>query len=100
MGATNLWVKKTRRKGVGRLKIATYNFKTLLRDEHVQELVGMGCNRDRRNEKTGGMFHYLVERRTSDSRLREPGFVSCDAVLKPWASFFHSTLHQCSQLYK
>ena len=29
----------------------------------------------------------------SDSRLREPGFESCAAVLKHWASFF--TLH-CS----
>ena len=26
--------------------------------------------------------------RASDSRLREPGFESCAAVLKPWASFF------------
>ena len=25
--------------------------------------------------------------RASDSRLREPGFESCAAVLKPWASF-------------
>ena len=25
--------------------------------------------------------------RTSNSRLREPGFESCAAVLKPWASF-------------
>ena len=24
----------------------------------------------------------------SDPRLREPGFESCAAVLKPWASFF------------
>ena len=31
--------------------------------------------------------------RAPDSRLREPGFESCAAVLKPWASFF--TLH-CS----
>ena len=31
--------------------------------------------------------------RASDSRLRIPGYESCAAVLKPWASFF--TLH-CS----
>ena len=31
--------------------------------------------------------------RASDSRLQEPGFEPCTAVLKPWASFF--TL-QCS----
>ena len=31
--------------------------------------------------------------RASDSRLRDPGFESCAAVLKPWARFF--TLH-CS----
>ena len=31
--------------------------------------------------------------RVSDCRLREPGFESCAAVLKPWASLF--TLH-CS----
>ena len=34
--------------------------------------------------------------RASDSRLREPGFESYAAVLKPWASFF--TLHCCSSL--
>ena len=34
--------------------------------------------------------------RVSDSRLRERGFESCDAVLKPWASFF--TLHCSSSL--
>ena len=32
----------------------------------------------------------------SDSRLREPGFESCAAVLKPWASVF--TLHCSSSL--
>ena len=37
-GAKNLWVKKSRRKRVSRLKIATYNLRTLLRYEHVQEL--------------------------------------------------------------
>ena len=36
MGATNLWVKTSRRKRVSRLKIATYNVRTLLRDEHIQ----------------------------------------------------------------
>ena len=35
--------------------------------------------------------------RASDSRLREPGFESCAAVLKPWASSF-STLHCSSSL--
>ena len=34
--------------------------------------------------------------RASDSRLREPRFESCAAVLKPWASFF--TLHCSSSL--
>ena len=34
--------------------------------------------------------------RASDSRLREPGFEYCAAVLKPWASFF--TLHYSSSL--
>ena len=34
--------------------------------------------------------------RASDSRLRGPGFESCAAVLKPWASFF--TLHCSSPL--
>ena len=38
--------------------------------------------------------------RPPDSRLREPGFESCAAVLKSWASFFHSTLLQFTQLYK
>ena len=34
--------------------------------------------------------------RASDSRLRGPGFESCAAVLKPWASVF--TLHCSSPL--
>ena len=34
--------------------------------------------------------------RISDSRLREPGFESCAAVLNYWASFF--TLHCSSSL--
>ena len=34
--------------------------------------------------------------RALDSRLREPGFESCAAVLKPWANFF--TLHCSSSL--
>ena len=34
--------------------------------------------------------------RASDSRLREPGFEPCAAVLKPWASV--STLHCSSSL--
>ena len=34
--------------------------------------------------------------RASDSRLRELGFESCAAVLKPWARFF--TLHCSSPL--
>ena len=56
-GAKNLWVKKSRRKRVSILKIATYNAKHLLRDEHKKShtrtgrrtkrnQVGMGCNRD------------------------------------------------------
>ena len=48
------------------------------------------------------MLGYWVSRaqwlrgRASDSRLREPRFKSCAAVLKPWASFF--TLHCSSSL--
>ena len=34
--------------------------------------------------------------RALDSQLREPGFESCAAVLKPWACFF--TLHCSSSL--
>ena len=37
-GATNLWVKKNHHTRGERLKIATYNVRTLLKDEHVQEL--------------------------------------------------------------
>ena len=36
--AKNLWVKKRHRKRVNRLKIATYNVSTILRDEHIQEV--------------------------------------------------------------
>ena len=34
-GAKNLWVKKSRRMRVSTLKIAIYNVRTLLRDEHI-----------------------------------------------------------------
>ena len=36
-GAKNLWVKKNHHTRGERLKIATYNVRTLLKDEHVQE---------------------------------------------------------------
>ena len=51
----------------------------------------------------GGETHYIIYQwlsgRASDSRLREPGFKSCAAVLKP-SKFFNSTLLQFIQLYK
>ena len=37
-GAKNMWVKKNHHTRGERLKIATYNIRTLLKDEHVQEL--------------------------------------------------------------
>ena len=37
-GAKNIWVKKNQHTMGERLKIATYNVRTLLKDEHVQEL--------------------------------------------------------------
>jgi len=37
-GAKILWVKKSRRKRISKLKIATYNIRTRLRDEHMQKL--------------------------------------------------------------
>ena len=37
-GSKNLWVKKNHHTRGERLKIATYNVRTLLKDEHVQEL--------------------------------------------------------------
>ena len=36
--AKYLWVKTSHHKGVGRLKIATYNVRSLLRNEQIQEL--------------------------------------------------------------
>ena len=36
-GAKNLWINMSRRKRVSRLKIATYNIRTLLRDERIQK---------------------------------------------------------------
>ena len=39
---------------------------------------------------------HKLKGRASGSRLREPGFDSCDAVLKPWVSLF--TLHCSSSL--
>ena len=47
----------------------------------------------------GDRYHYReqwLRGRAFDSRLREPAFESCAAVLKPWASFF--TLHNASSL--
>ena len=41
------------------------------------------------------LYSAMIQGRASDSRLRDPGFESCTAVLKLWASFF--TLH-CSTL--
>ena len=41
-GAKNLWVKKNHHTMGERLKIATYNVRTLLKDEHVQEKVLYG----------------------------------------------------------
>ena len=35
-GAKNLWVKKNHHTRGERLKMATYNVRTLLKDEHVQ----------------------------------------------------------------
>ena len=37
-GAKNIWVKKNHHTRGERLKIATYNVRTLLKDENVQEL--------------------------------------------------------------
>ena len=37
-GAMNIWVKKNHDTRGERLKIATYSVRTLLKDEHVQEL--------------------------------------------------------------
>ena len=41
--------------------------------------------------------------RASDCRLQEPGFESCAAVLKPWATFVHSTyiapVYRCTNEY-
>ena len=41
-------------------------------------------------------YLWLLPHRASDFQLREPGFKSCAAVLKPWTSFF--TLHCSSSL--
>ena len=37
-GAKNLWVKWSHQNRVSKLRVATYNIRTLLRDEHIQEL--------------------------------------------------------------
>ena len=38
--------------------------------------------------------------RASDSRLKGPGFESCAAVLKPWASFFTLDCSKFTLLYE
>ena len=45
---------------------------------------------------TREMMRWWLRGRASNSQLREPGFESCAAVLKPWARFF--TLHCSSSL--
>ena len=37
--------------------------------------------------------------RASDSRLRGPGFESCDAVLRPWESCFTLHCSSCIHVY-
>ena len=64
-GAKNLWVKKTHHTRGERVKIARYNVRTLLKDEHVQELEDelkrkqheMGRDRARRSPKKRVKFH-------------------------------------------
>ena len=65
-GAKNLWVKKNHHTRGERLKIATYNVRTLLKDEHVQELEDelkkkheMGRDRARRSPRKEESFTTL-----------------------------------------
>ena len=68
----------------------------------VQQHVSVALSRRIPTQKTVGdvvahcSLHPKQNAVASDSRLREPGFVSCAAVLKPWACF--STLHCSSSL--
>ena len=54
----------------------------------------------RRHKKYAAVVAQWVRGRASDFRLKGPEFKSYAAVLKPWASLFHSTLLQFTQLYK
>ena len=60
-GAKNLWVKKNHHTRGDRLKIATYNARTLLTDEYVQELEEELKENNmkwaRRSPKKRGKFH-------------------------------------------
>ena len=64
-GDKNIWVKKNHHTRGERLNIATYNVRTLLKDEHVQKLGRgterkqheMGRDRARRSLKKRGKFH-------------------------------------------
>ena len=60
-------------------------------------MVLLFCCRTRGTRRTTGICRaQWLMGRASDSRLREPGFESCAAVLKPWTSVF--TLHCSSSL--
>ena len=58
------------------------------------------CSQAGKDFKLAGMSTFCraqwLRVRASDSRLRGPGFESCAAVLKPWASFI--TIHCSSSL--
>ena len=84
MGAKNLWVKKSHRKKVNRVKIMTYNVRILLRDEHIQELeevretwlawdvIGIGEVRKREEYFTtlqnGHLLYNTILRQTTDEQ--------------------------------
>ena len=77
-GAKNLWVKKSRRKRVIRLKIATYNVRTLLRDKHIQEL---------EEERTETMLLVLDAIGISEVRRPEECFTTIQSGLLLYFSF-------------
>ena len=63
----NLWVKNSSRKRVNRLKIATYNVRTLLRDEHTH------MNTKKNERKTRLVWDVIGIR---EVRRREEGFTT------------------------
>ena len=77
-GAKNLWVKKNHHTIGERLKIATYNVRTLLNDEHVQDLE----EELKENNMKWDVIGFGEVRRKEES-FTTPKVATCCTTLRP-----------------